>query len=354
MRNKVLIVDDEELNRELLRQIFEKDYEILMAKDGKEAIQIVNQNIQELVVILLDLIMPVFSGDQVLQVLNANKVLERVPVIMITADTDVEMAMACYTLGAVEIVNKPLVAQIIHKRVMNTIEMYQSKEKLEKMLRRSDKKLQEKERELESFSDNLVEAVSNIVEFRNLESGQHVKRVKGLTKIMAQAYMQLYPEAGLTTGQVNTIVRAAALHDLGKIAIPDSVLLKPGRLTDAERQIMMGHTTKGCEILALLGNVQDQEQYKAAYEICRYHHERNDGNGYPEGLKGDEIPLSAQLVSIVDVYDALVSERVYKKALSKEEAYTMIMDGKCGEFSPKILHCFQHARQVIELFSDTN
>jgi len=354
MRDKILIVDDEELNRELLKQIFENDYEIIMAKDGKEAILAINQHMNDLAIVLLDLVMPVVNGYQVLQVLSTNKIINKIPVILITANTDMQVALNCYSLGAVDIINKPFTAQIIRRRIINTIEMYQNKEQLERLLHNSNQKLSEKEQQLEDFNDNLVEAVSNIVEFRDLESGMHVKRVKGLTQIMAQAYMQLYPEDGLTSEEILTIVRASALHDIGKIAVPDNILLKPGRLTDDEREIMKSHTTKGCEILTRLENVQDSIQYKAAYDICRYHHERYDGGGYPDGLKGDEIPLSAQLVSVVDVYDALVSERVYKKAFTKEEAYEMIIDGKCGVFSPKMLHCLEYARKVIELFSDTN
>ena len=187
-----------------------------------------------------------------------------------------------------------------------------------------------------------------------MESGMHIKRVKGLTQIMAQAYAKLYPEEGLTEEDIYMIVKASALHDIGKIAVPDNILLKPGRLTDEEFKIMQSHTTKGCEILSKLEEVQESGQYQVSYDICRHHHERYDGRGYPDGLVGDDIPLSAQLVSVVDVYDALVSERVYKKAFSKDEAYDMIMNGKCGTFSPKMLKCFEKARKVIELFSDTH
>ncbi|MDE6759990.1 MAG: response regulator [Lachnospiraceae bacterium] len=354
MRNKILIVDDEELNRELLKQIFEEDYEIIMAENGKEAILAVDQHIKELAVVLLDLVMPVVDGYHVLQVLNTKGVLKKVPVILITANTDVQAALDCYSLGAVDIINKPFTAQIIHRRILNTIEMYQNKEKLEKLLRSSNRKLSEKEQQLEAFNDYLIEAVSDIVEFRDLESGMHIKRVKGLTQIMAQAYAKLYPEEGLTEEDIYMIVKASALHDIGKIAVPDNILLKPGRLTDEEFKIMQSHTTKGCEILSKLEEVQDSGQYQVSYDICRHHHERYDGRGYPDGLVGDDIPLSAQLVSVVDVYDALVSERVYKKAFSKDEAYDMIMNGKCGIFSPKMLKCFEEARKVIELFSDTH
>ena len=207
---------------------------------------------------------------------------------------------------------------------------------------------------MELFNEKLIDVVSNIVEFRDLESGEHVKRVKGLTRIMAEAYMELFPDSGLTQEKINVIVRASALHDIGKIAIPDGILLKPGKLSSEEFEIMKSHTTKGCKILKLLDMVQDNEQLQASYDICLYHHERYDGKGYPEGLKGDDIPLSAQLVSVVDVYDALVSERVYKKALDKDTAYHMIMDGKCGNFAPKLLKCMEYARTRIEGFADSH
>lgn len=353
MRRKILIVDDEPMNRELLGQVFASGYELLMAENGKEAIRFANHYRDELAVILLDLVMPVVDGYQVLQVLHAEGTLKKVPVILITANTDQDTALQCYSLGVTDIFNKPFVAQVLRQRVLNAIEMYQSRERLEELLERSDQKLKERERQLEVFYDNLVEAISNIVEFRDLESGTHIKRVKGLTQLVAESYRKLYPEEGLTREQMETIVKASALHDIGKIAIPDHILLKPGRLTDEERAIMQTHTTKGCDILAKLENVQDTEQYKAAYEIARYHHERYDGKGYPDGLEGDEIPLSAQLVSVVDVYDALVSKRVYKKAFEKDEAYRMIMAGECGIFNPKILKCFEDAREMIELLSDS-
>ncbi len=354
MRDTILIVDDEELNRELLSQIFEGRYKILMAKDGKEAIETIDNNMDSIAVILLDLIMPVVSGYQVLQVLNARGIVSKIPVVLITANTNVQVAISCYTLGASDLINKPFVSQVVKKRIINTIEMYQNKETLEGLVKDKDDELIVQHERLEQFYDKLMDVVSNIVEFRDLESGEHVKRVKGLTKIMAQAYMNLYPEAGLTEEKINTIVRASAIHDLGKISIPDSILLKPGRLTDEERTIMQTHTTKGCEILKLLGDVQDEEQFDASYEICRHHHERYDGKGYPDGLKEDEIPLSAQLVSVVDVYDALVCERVYKKPFDKETAYNMIVNGDCGVFSPKLLKCLEISKEAMELFADTN
>jgi putative two-component system response regulator len=350
MRDTILIVDDEELNRELLRQMFETDYKVLMAKDGKEAITQLGKHMNEIAIILLDIVMPVLNGYQVLQVLHAKGILDKIPVILITAQDDAQTEFACYSLGATAIINKPFVAQTVRKRVVSTIELYQNVHEMETTIKGQSETIDEQKQKLEAFNDSLLDAVSNLVEFRNLETGDHVKRVKGLTRILAVTYRKLYPEAGLTKHRIEVIVRVSALHDLGKIAIPDSILLKPGRLTDDERKVMMSHTTKGCEILNMLSDVQDQETFKASYEVCRHHHERHDGKGYPDGLKGDEIPLSAQLVSLADVYDALVSERVYKKAFSKDVAYNMIMDGECGTFSPKLIKCLEYAKEAIEAF----
>lgn len=353
MRKSILIVDDDEFNRELLRQMFEDEFKILMAEDGKQAILQLDQHMDDVAVVLLDLIMPVLNGYQVLKALNSRKILEEIPVVLITANNDEQTEFSCYALGAAAVITKPFVAQTVRQRVHNIIDLHRNADALAKKVAQQRERLHEQRRKMEIFNEKLVDVVSNIVEFRDLESGAHVKRVKGLTRIMAKAYMELYPESGLDEDKINVIVRASALHDLGKISIPDSILLKPGRLTDEEREIMMSHTTKGCEILKLIDVVQEDEQMQAAYDICRHHHERHDGKGYPDGLKGDEIPLSAQLVSVVDVYDALVCDRVYKKAFDKDTAYNMIQNGDCGIFSPKLLKCFEHVRKEMEEFSDS-
>lgn len=354
MRKTILIADDEELSRELLKQMFEKDYDIILAKDGKEAIYELSRHVNDIAAVLLDLVMPVLNGYQVLQVLNAKKILDKIPVALITAQADTQVEISCYTLGASAVIPKPFVAQVVTTRVNNIIEMHKNAEKLEETIQHQQEELDIQKHKLDLFYERLLDAISNIVEFRNVESGTHVKRVKGLTKIMAQTYLRLYPECGLTQQNIDIIVRSSVTHDIGKIAIPDSILLKPGRLTDDERQIMMSHTTKGCECLNSLMDVQDSEQYSVSYDICRHHHERYDGKGYPDGLIGDAIPLSAQLVSIVDVYDALVSERVYKKPFDKETAFQMILNGECGQFCPKIIHCFEEAKADIEAFADSN
>ncbi len=346
MKKSILIVDDEELQRELLRQIFENEYDIIMAKDGKEAINQLNRHYDDIVIILLDLVMPVLNGYQVLQVLKSSNVFKDIPIAMITANNDPSLKVACYTMGALSVIQKPFVAQIVRKQIDNIIEMYATSRQLKLSLN-------EQLTKLNVFYDNLTEAISTLVEFRDTESGAHIKRVKGMTRIIATEYMAMFPESGLTQDEIDCIVHASAIHDIGKITIPDSILLKPGKLTESERQVMMSHTTKGCDILKLLTNVQDSHHLKVSYEICRHHHERYDGKGYPDGLKGDEIPLSAQLVSIVDVYDSLVSKRVYKQPYSKRNSYNMIMNGECGVFPPKIVQAFQRARTKMEKFSDS-
>lgn len=353
MRNKILIVDDESLNRELLKQMFEGTYEIIMAVDGREAVEQFRSYRGELAAVLLDLVMPHINGYQVLQALHAGGETEIIPVILITANTDIKVALSCYAIGAADIVSKPFVAGIVRKRVTNLIELYASRERLAKQLAASEQKRTESEQQLEEFNNNFVDTISNVVEFRDMDSGHHIKRVKGLTKIMALTYAKCWPEEGLTLRQIDRIVKAAALHDIGKIAISDSILLKPGRLTQDEYTLMKSHTTKGCDILAKMENIQDKEHYNIAYEIVRHHHERYDGKGYPDGLAGEEIPLSAGLVSIADVYEALTSERVYKKKYDKEKAYHMIMDGECGVFHPRLLQCFEKARKAMELFVDS-
>lgn len=225
---------------------------------------------------------------------------------------------------------------------------YYTKRHLEELVKLQTSVLQKQALELKRMNERIIETLSNVVEFRNLESGDHVKRVKDFTRILAGHLAKVCPEYQLDKEAVDVITAAAALHDVGKIAIPDAVLLKPGKLTTQEYEVMKTHTTKGCEIIDMLGDIQEGEYGRAGYEICRYHHERYDGKGYPEGLIGEEIPIAAQIVSLADVYDALTSERCYKSAYTPAEAYDMIMRGECGQFSPKLLLCLDKARRELE------
>lgn len=219
------------------------------------------------------------------------------------------------------------------------------------VLRKAYEKLEKQKERVEKLNKDILDMLGMIVEFRNLESGEHIMRVKGYTKILAEKFKELYPEYNLTDEMIDNIVEASALHDLGKISIPDKILLKPGKLTKEEFEYMKLHTVKGCELIQAVNLEQSEELKQICYDIIRYHHERYDGKGYPDGLKGDEIPVSAQLVSLADVYDALINERCYKDAFSNEKAFNMIMNGECGTFSPKLLETFKQVRDKFERFA---
>lgn len=284
---------------------------------------------------------------------------KNIGIIIISNDHTIKTETECFDLGVTDFVHRPFDNRLVKKRVNNVVSLFQYQQELEAKvekqtatLRKQYRLLQMQAEQLRQSRTNVIDILGTVVEYRNLESGQHIERVKGYTKLLAERLMEDYPEYGLTQKEVDVIVSASALHDIGKIAIPDSILLKPGRLTEEEFEYMKSHTTKGGEILNSIKNVWDEEYGKVSYEICRHHHERYDGRGYPDGWKGDQIPLSAQIVSIADVYDALVNERVYKSAFSKEKAFQMIVTGECGVFSPKLLDCFWNVRKDFERLAD--
>lgn len=355
MRDKVLVVDDMEINRIILTEILKDDYSVITAENGRKAVELLEKYKEETAILLLDMIMPEMDGFAVLDVMKEKSWLDRIPVIVISGESTVEVEAKCFDYGVADFVKKPFENVLVKRRVKNVVDLYLYKNELEERVEKQTETLKKQNRilrlqaeELEKKNENIIDILGNVVEGRNLESGEHVKRVKGFTRILASQLMKDYPEYGLTEEKVRTISNASALHDIGKIAIPDSILQKPGKLTDTEFEFMKSHTTRGCEILNSIKGVWDEEYGKISYEICRHHHERYDGKGYPDKLKKDEIPISAQIVSIADVYDALVHERVYKSAYSTEQAFRMILNGECGIFSPKLLECFRHVREKFE------
>lgn len=355
MREKVLIVDDIELNREILSVALGDEYDIVQASDGAQTIEILKADNGEITAMLLDLIMPNVDGYAVLEFMRSNGLLERIPVIVISAESARDVEVKCLEMGVTDFVRKPFDSVTVRRRVKNTVDLFMYKNHLEDKVRLQTRDLEEKNRLLQAqaeqireTNEKIVDVLGTVVEYRNLESGEHIKRVKGFTEILARKAAEKYPEYGLTPEKIAVIVAASPLHDIGKISIKDSVLLKPGRLTSEEFEYMKTHTTQGCEILKQIAGTWSEEYERVSYEICRHHHERYDGRGYPDGLVGEEIPLSAQLVSIADVYDALVSDRVYKKAIEKDKAYHMILDGECGTFSPRLMECFKESRQAFE------
>ncbi len=330
----ILIADDVELNIEILSDIFEDEYCIYSASDGNAAMDIIHKMNNELAALLLDVYMPEFSGIDVLKAMNRDNMLNKIPVLMITSDGSQQIENTCLDLGAVDFIKKPFTPSIVKARVRNAVNLYTYKNHLEE-------KVAAQTLRIKYNNHRIVELMGNLVESRNLESGEHVQRVAAYSKQIATRLMHRYPEYGLTKKTIDVIAEAAVLHDVGKIAIPDAILLKPGKLTDEEFDTMKKHTTLGGAFVKKMNGIWDDEYSKAVYEITMYHHERYDGRGYPEGLAGDDIPISAQIVSVADVYDALIHERCYKAALPKKTACDMILGGQCGTISPKILDCFE-------------
>lgn len=354
VQNTILIVDDMEVNRALLCNLFQEEYDVMEAGDGEEAIKLIEENTDAIVTILLDIVMPNVDGFQVLDILQQKNLLFRIPVVLITGDTSMDAEQKAYDYGVADLITKPFNTHIVKRRVQNIVDLYQYKNNLEIMVADQTEKLQAQAQKLKDTNIRIIDTMSTIVEFRNLESGEHIKRIKGFTKVLTECVEKYYPIYGLTQDKINVITEASAMHDVGKIAIEDCILLKPGKLTKDEFEVMKSHTTKGCEIISAVAEFQDEEYMQYAYEICRHHHERYDGHGYPDGLKGENIPIAAQIVSVADVYDALVSERVYKSAYTPSQAFTMIQQGECGIFSPRILECLKYVRGDFELMANHN
>lgn len=344
MRQKsdtILVVDDMEVNRAILCEIFKDEYRILEADNGRKALELIESEKNRLAVILLDIVMPEMDGFQVLENIYQT-VMKEVPVILITGDTTTMPEERGFDLGVADVVKKPFEPHVIRRRVANVVNLWDHKNNLEELVKEQTLRLQE-------TTNKIIDTLSTVVEFRDMESGEHINRIKGFTRILLDYVIKYYnKEYGITQDQKEKIIRASVMHDVGKIAIPDHILLKPGKLTDEEFTIMKQHTVKGCDILNTISFIDDKEFFQYCYEICRHHHERYDGKGYPDHLEGENIPISAQIVSLADVYDALVSDRVYKKAFTPDQAFDMIMAGQCGTFSPKLLECFKKAKGEFE------
>ena len=329
---QILLVDDSEMNRLILAEILQGDYRILEAKDGRECMDALQAEAGNLALVLLDINMPVMDGFEVLKAMNANHTIEDIPVIMISSDDSDAAIRRSYELGASDYVNRPFDARIVYRRVTNTIKLYAKQRRLVQMV-------SDQIRARENNTDTLVGGLSHIVEFRNGESGAHVLHIRIITELLLHRLLEISSQYPITAEQQDNIPLASALHDIGKIGIDEKILNKPGKLTPEEFEVVKTHSMLGAEMLHQLENFNEQPLLQTAYEITRWHHERWDGRGYPDGLKGDAIPISAQLVALADVYDALTSERCYKKAFSHEKAVQMILNGECGAFNPLLLQC---------------
>ena len=327
----ILLVDDSLMNRMMLASILGEDYRILEAGNGKQCLDLLRAKAGQISLVLLDINMPVMDGFEVLRTMNTNHTIEDVPVIMISSDDSEEAIRKAYELGASDYVNRPFDAKIVYRRV-STIKLYAKQRRLVQMV-------SDQIRAREKNTDVLVGVLSQIVEFRNGESGSHVRHIRTITETLLHRLIELTNHYDLTPEQQDNIPLASALHDIGKIGIDEAILNKPGKLTAEEFAVIKTHSMLGAEMLQKTESFADQPLLQTAYEIARWHHERWDGRGYPDGLKGDDIPISAQLVSMADVYDALTSERCYKKAFSHETAVQMITNGESGAFNPLLIQC---------------
>jgi putative two-component system response regulator len=337
---QLLVVDDSEMNREILKEILGKEYQILEACDGEEALKMLEQYGTEISLVLLDIIMPKMDGFEVLAYMNRDKWIEDIPVIMISSEGSESYIRRAYELGASDYISRPFDTKVVYQRVINMIKLYAKQRRLIHLV---TDQIYEKEKNNRMMTGIL----SQIVEFRNGESGLHVLHINILTQLLLEKLMRKSENYDLSWSQQHMIATASALHDIGKIGIDEKILNKPGKLTKEEFEAMKQHTIIGARMLDRLEMYHDEEMMKYAYEICRWHHERYDGKGYPDGLKGEEIPISAQVVSLADVYDALVSDRVYKKAYSHEKAMEMILNGECGMFNPLLLECLVEIQDKV-------
>lgn len=341
LKQQILIVDDSEINREILKEILKEDYRILEAANGEECLEQLERSGTGISLVLLDIVMPEMDGFEVLAAMNQNHWIEDIPVIMISSEDSDSYIRRAYEMGVSDYISRPFDAKIVYQRVLNMIKLYAKQRRLIHLVTRQ---IYEKERN----NRMMIGILSQIVEFRNGESGLHVIHINLITQLLLEQLVKKTGKYQLSWEDRLLIATASALHDIGKIGIDEKILNKPGKLTKEEFEIMKTHTLIGAQMLDNLDMYRNEKLLKLAHEICRWHHERYDGKGYPDGLVGEEIPISAQVVSLADVYDALVSERVYKKAFSHEKALEMIQNGECGTFNPLLLQCMTEAQDKLK------
>ena len=344
-RQKILIVDDSKFNRDILKEILGETYNYLEAENGNQAIQMIGENIG-IDLMLLDTNMPQMNGFEVLKIMKRSQCIEETPVIMISSEESVDTMREAYEMGITDYITRPFDSVIVKKRVQNTLSLYANQNNLVNVV-------VDQIYEKEENNNIMIRILSSILGSRNSESREHILHIKTATEMMLRQLIKITDVYHLTEADIALITTASSLHDIGKIYIPEEILNKPGRLTDEEFKIMKTHSKLGADIIQDIHLPQEKPLVHTAWEICRWHHERWDGKGYPDGLKGEEIPISAQVVSIADVYDALTSERCYKKAFDHDTAIKMILDGQCGQFNPILLKCLKElSPRIFKIFSN--
>ena len=335
-RQKILIVDDAKFNRDILKEFLGETYDYLEAENGNQAVQIMEEN-PGIDLMLLDINMPQMDGFEVLKWMKLSQCIEETPVIMISSEESVETMRKAYEMGITDYITRPFDSVIVKKRVQNTLGLYANQKRLINVV-------VDQVYEKEENNNIMIRILSNVLGSRNSESSEHILHIRTATEMMLRQLVKTTDAYHLTETDIAIITTASSLHDIGKIRIPEEILNKPGRLTDEEFKIMKTHSEIGASMIRDMHFLQNHPLVHTAWEISRWHHERWDGKGYPDGLKGEEIPISAQVVSIVDVYDALTSERCYKKAFDHDTAIQMILDGQCGQFNPILLKCLKELR----------
>ena len=344
-KQTILIVDDSKFNRDILKEILGETYHYLEAENGNQAIQLVGDNLG-IDLILLDIHMPQMDGFEVLEMMNKSQCINETPVIMISSEESVTMMRKAYEMGITDYITRPFDTVIVKKRVQNTLDLYVNQKRLINVV--VDQVYEKAEN-----NNIMIRILSNVLGSRNSESSEHILHIRTATELMLRKLIKISDTYHLTEADIALITTASSLHDIGKIHIPEEILNKPGKLSDEEFKIMKTHSELGASIIRDMRFPQNHPLVHTAWEICRWHHERWDGGGYPDGLKGEEIPISAQVVSIVDVYDALTSERCYKKAFDHDTAIRMILDGQCGQFNPVLLKCLKElSLQFSRMFTN--
>jgi len=331
----ILIVNNSAIDRKMLCDIFCESYGIIEARDGRSALALLEAK-QNVSAIILALTMPGLSGLDVLRRLKESGIVSKIPVFLTTDTVDTDLLREGYLCGAVDLIKKPYSKHFLEYRIHSMIELFSYRHRLEDIIKEQNDHLNE-------LMHGMLSVLATAIEFRDCESGEHVKRICQYTKKLMLKVSEMYPKYRMPYEEIEKIAASAVLHDIGKIAIPDMILNKPSKLTREEFEIIMEHTVRGSELLERVPNMLDKGVYRYAHDICRFHHERYDGGGYPDGLVGDDIPIWAQVAGVADVYDALTSKRIYKESYTHDVAVKMILDGECGVFNPKVMEAFKVA-----------
>ncbi|MGI5963602.1 MAG: HD domain-containing phosphohydrolase [Lawsonibacter sp.] len=335
--NTMLIVDDDEINREILSLLFAEHYTVQQAENGREGLDWILSNPEKLCAVLLDVMMPEMDGLEVLRALKQHGLVEKIPVFLITAEASDGVMREAYAIGVMDVISKPVVPYVVQRRINSVVELFRARKRLGNVVEQQQSELLLQAQKIIQLNQGMIESLATAIEFRDGESGEHVQRIHTITEILLR---DTPLGKDLNQRDIEQISLAAIMHDVGKIAIPDAILNKPGRLTPEEFEIMKTHTVQGALLLERIPQLRESEFYDYAWDIARHHHERWDGRGYPDGLKGNEITIWSQVVSLADVYDALICKRVYKGAIPRSQVLDMIREGACGVFNPELLENF--------------